>query len=319
MAREAGRPDWMRLAVVLAALAATGAAHQAMDTTSKVDRGELFVPRPEQVRVSTLGFDALVADYYWLQAIQILGGERAGIGDKAPLVARLLDVVTTVDPWVGHPYRFGAVWLVDSPESVRAANRLLERGVAHHPREWRNRHYLGFNHFFYLGDQAEAAYWIESAVGLPRAPRYLGGLAAKLRTEREGLETAATFLTRLAAEAEDEYARAEYLKDLDEVDTERRARLLDRAREEYQRRHGRDIERVADLLAGSRPVLRALPPAHPQFEGFRWEIDGETGEIVSSFYRARYRTFETASDRARRELWRSRGRQEGDAAAQGSA
>ena len=77
------------------------------------------MPRPEQVRASTLGFDALVADYYWLQTVQIVGGERAGIGDKAPLVARLLDVVTTVDPWVGHPYRFGAVWLTDSAESVR--------------------------------------------------------------------------------------------------------------------------------------------------------------------------------------------------------
>ncbi len=303
---------------MLAALAATGVSHRAMDTTSKVDRGELFVPRPEQVRASTLGFDALVSDYYWLQTIQILGSERAGIGDKAPLVARLLDVVTTVDPWVGHPYRFGAVWLVDSPESVRAANRLLERGVAHHPREWRNRHYLGFNHFFYLGDQATAAGWIESAVGLPRAPRYLGGLAAKLRMERDGLETAAAFLTRLAAESQDEYARAEYLKDLDEVDTERRARLLDRAREEYRRRHGRDIERVADLLAGSRPVLRALPPAHPQFPGFRWRLDEETGEIVSSFYRARYRTFEAAGDAERRERWREQVQHE-SAEEQGSA
>ena len=303
MARAVGRAGAWRLVVALAALAATGASHQLMDTTSKVDRGELFVPGPEQVRASTLGFDALVADYYWLQVIQILGTERAGIGDKAPLVARLLDVVTTVDPWVGHPYRFGAVWLTDSPESVRAANRLLERGVAYHPSEWRNRHYLGFNHFFYLGDQATAAGWIESAVGLPRAPRYLGGLAAKLRMERDGLETAAAFLTRLAAESQDEYARAEYLKDLDEVDTERRARLLDRAREEYRRRHGRDIERVEDLLLGSRPVLRALPPAHPQFRDFRWTLDEDTGEIVSSFYGGRYRTFETEVDRERRERW----------------
>ena len=123
---------------------------------------------------------------------------------------------------------------------------------------------------------------------LPKAPRYLGSLVAKLRTDRDGLETAAAFLTQLAAETDDEYSRAEYLKSLDEVQTERMARLLDEARRRYRERNGRDIGRVEDLLRGPAPVLRALPPAHPLFPGFVWELDPETGVIQSSFYRARY-------------------------------
>ena len=83
----------------------------------------------------------------------------------------------------------------------------------------------------------------------------------------------------------DEYARAEYLKSLDEVDTERRARILDRAREEYRRRNGRDIERVENLLAGPEPVLRELPA---ELHGWEWTIDAESGRIVSSFYGKRY-------------------------------
>jgi hypothetical protein len=224
-----------------------------------------------------------------------------------PLIARLIDVVTTLDPWVGHPYRFAAVWLTDSLESVYEANRLLRRGISYHPREWRNRHYLGFNHFFYLGENARAADIIETAIGLPRAPRYLAPLVAKLKQERDGLETAAAFLAGLAEETQDPYARAEYLKALDEVETERRARLLDQARIVYVKTFGRDITRVEDLVDGARPVLRALPSAHPHFGGFAWEIHEDTGEIVSSFYGARYRPREHWVDRQRRERWGTQG------------
>jgi hypothetical protein len=301
-----------RGAALAAFVCVAGFAHASMDTASRLDEvGDVLVPHPSQARYATLGFDALASDYYWLQAVQVLGGARADIGGKYELVARLMDVVTTLDPWVGHPYRFAAVWLTDSQQSVRAANRLLERGIAYHPDDWRNRHYLGFNRFFYLGDVEAAADVLEAAVGMPRAPRYLGALVAKLRAGRDGLETSAGFLASLAANTEDHYARAEYLKALDEVETERRARVLDQAREEYRQRNGRDIERVADLLRGSPPLLKTLPPAHPQLPQFRWAVDPESGEIVSSYYRRRYELQIHALDRERRERERRQSEREG--------
>jgi hypothetical protein len=290
--------------LLLGAIAMAGAAHQRIDTSARIDRGELFVPRPEQARLSSLGFDALLADAYWIQAIQIVGGERLGAGQHAPLIGRLIDLVTSLDPWVGHPYRFAAVWLTESVEDVLRANALLERAIAYHPRDWRNRHYLGFNHFFYLGDEPRAAEVLAPAVGLPDAPHYLAPLVAKLRQQRGGLEAAEQFLAQLVESTENEYARASYLKALDEVATERRARLLDAARAAYRSRFGRDIARLEDLVRGPSPLLRRLPPAHPHFPGFEWALDPETGAIVSSFYRARYRARMQPVDRARRERWR---------------
>jgi hypothetical protein len=287
-----------------------GLAHASMDTASRLDQSEFFVPRPSQARYSTLGFDSVASDYYWLQAVQLLGGANADVGGKEEQVVRLIDVVTTLDPWVGHPYRFAAVWLTDSRESVEEANRLLERGIAYHPDDWRNRFYLGFNHFFYLGDEEAAAAALEPAVGMPKAPRYLGALVAKMRAGRDGLETSANFLVSLAANTEDEFERAEYLKALDEIETERRARLLDEAREEFRRRNGRDVERVEDLLLGERPVLRALPPAHPHFNDFRWELDPRTGKIVSSYYESRYEPQIQTRDQQRREEWARQKRME---------
>lgn len=289
--------------MLLGAFCVAGWAHASMDTAAPIEDGEVFVPRPAQARFSSLGFDALLGDYYWLQAVQLVGGENVGIGGHGPLVAKLIDVVTTLDPWVGHPYRFGAVWLTHSLDEVLAANRLLQRAIAYHPRDWRNRHYLGFNYFFYLGDDSRAADVLQEAVALPKAPRYLGALVAKLRAGRDGLETSASFLASLAASTDDGYAKAEYLKALDEIETERWARKLDAARREYQRRNGRDIERVEDLLLGSPPLLTALPPAHPHFREFRWELDEETKQIVSSYYGSRYEPRAQASDRARRERW----------------
>lgn len=315
MTRISGRrARWLLLA---AAVLLTGGAHAHIDTSSRAERGELFVPQPDRARLAALGFEALLADYYWLQALQVLGGAEGGVGGQAPLLGRLVDVATRVDPWVDHPYRFAAVWLTDTPESVRAANRLLERGIAYHPLDWRNRYHLGFNLFFFLGDDLAAAEVLEGALGLDGVPDYLGGLVARLRAERGGLGTAADFLTGMARQAHDPYAEAAYLKALDEVQTERAARRLDRARAAFIERRGRDIERVEDLLAGPDPLLRRLPPAHPHFgDEFGWTLDPASGQIVSSFYGKRYGLHVHPSDVARRERWR-RERETGSGGAQG--
>ena len=283
------------------ALAVTVGAFGALDTTAKIDHGELFVAPAEQLRFGTFGFEAVLSDYYWLTALQLVGDDGKAFDGR--VVARLIDAVTSLDPWVGHPYRFAAVWLTDSLENVQAANRMLARGVSYHPLDWRNRHYLGFNHFFYMGENAKAADILEGALGLPKTPRYLAPLVAKLKLARDGLETVRSFLASLVESSEDPYAQAEYLKALDEIDTERRARLLDQARIIYVNQNGRDVERVSDLASGSHPVLHELPKAHPFFPGFVWQISPDTGEIVSSFYGARYRAHEHPFDKRRRKRW----------------
>ena len=303
MLRILARGGLARLSCLLVAAVAAGTAHSRISPVPRFGQGETFVPRPEQARLSSLGFAAVVADYHWLHAVQIVGGERGRTEQHAPLLGRLLDVVTALDPWVGHPYRFGALWLTDSPESVRFANRLLARGIAYHPREWRNRHYLGFNHFYYLGDEARAAEILAPAVTLPGAPAYLGPLVAKLRLGLGGLDATEVFVAQLARDTDDEYKRAEYLKELDEIAVERWALGLDAARAEYRRRNGRDLASVEDLVRGPERVLGALPPAHPHFAGFAWQLHPKTGAIVSSFYRSRYELHIHPLDRARRESW----------------
>jgi hypothetical protein len=263
-----------------------------------------FVPDPTFARLAAFGFDSLVADYYWLRAVQLVGGREA-VDGKSHHIGRLVDVVTTLDPWVDHPYRFAAVWMSDDEAAVRHANRLLERGIEHHPDDWRNRFYLGFNHFFYLGEPDEAARVLEPAVSMRGAPRYLGRLVARLRSDAGGgeIEAAAAFLHELARQTDDPAKQAEYAKALDEIEAERRARVLDAARAEFQRRHGRDIERVEDLVRVPPPVLRALPP---EPHGWEWVLDPEQGQILSSYVGHRYRLRIDATNRLRLERFRER-------------
>jgi hypothetical protein len=303
--RVGARPEWKRWAGVALAVLVTGAAHARIGDAGARVESERFVPEPSHVRMASLGFEPLVADYYWLQAVQLLGGARSDFAELNTTLAQLIDVTTTVDPWVGHAYRFAAVWLTDSPEHVQQANRLLARGIAYHPRDWRNRYHLGFNLFFYLEDAQAAARALALAVPLPGAPPYLGALVARLRADRGDLETAEAFLVEMANNAPDGYAQAEYLKALDEIEVERLARTLDDARAEYGRRNGHDIQRVSDLVSGPDPVLRALPPASPHFAGFEWRLDDESGQIVSSFYGVRYQVHVHPLDAARHERWRA--------------
>jgi len=299
--RKRGR--WS-VGILAAAIATTGFAHSQLDTRSRLKLGQVRVPSPEHARLLSLGFDAAVADYYWLRAIGIVGTETGGIEQHGEVLADLIDVVTAVDPWVGHPYRFAAVWLTRDREMVERGNRLLERAISYHPLDWRNRYHLGFNYFYYLDEQLRAADVLEGAIDLEGAPDYLAPLVARLRSKQGGLQVAAAFLVQMVESTEDEYKKAEYLKALDEIQIEERARFLDEARAEYWRRNRRDIAQVADLLAGPDPVLRQLPRAQLHIDGFEWILDPETGEIVSSFYRSRYKLHETATDRARKQRWR---------------
>ncbi len=301
--------NFIRTGLWLATLVLTFAVHQAIPSEPAASKEEVFLPKPETAKLASLGFDAVIADYYWIQAIYKVGVTRERPAEFAPYVSKIIDVVTTLDPWVGHPYRFAAIWLTDSPESVRRGNEFLRRAIEHHPEDWRNYFFLGYNLFYYLNENEAAADALETAARLEGSPTYLPRLVARLRSENADLESAVIFLTQLIESSESEEAVAQYQGALDEIDVEIKARYLDRARETYEERAGRDIETVQDLLDPAFAVLEELPPPEPRdlpaamHKGDRWIVDAKTGRITSTYYNRRYRV----NTRARGEAWEAGG------------
>ena len=303
------RRGWVTGLAFCCAVGLASFVHAQIPPLTRADRGEAFVPDPSIIERMTLGFEAILADYYWLVAIQAVGGAGRVNDEGSADVGKLIDVVTTLNPWVGHPYRFAAVWLTDTEEKVRTANRLLERGIDHHPEEWRNRFYLGFNLFYYLMEYESAADQIEAASRLPGAPAYLPRLVARLRSETADVDVAEAFLLELVRTTEDPTLREGYRAGLDEIEIERKARFLDQARRAYRERRGKDIETVESLREGPEPILTRLPSPEPDSlpaalsRQSRWVLDPEENEIISSFYGSRYRLHFDESSRAKANDW----------------
>jgi len=297
--------------ILAAAVVGTGLVHARIPPTTEVERGEAFVPDPVLAKVLALGFDAVMSDYHWLQAVQVSGGKEAITAEVAAHLGKLIDVVTTLDPWVDHPYRFAAVWLTESEENVREGIRLLKRGIEHHPDDWRNWFYLGFDHYFYLLETEEAAEALHQASMLRGSPQYLPRLVARLRAESADIDVAEMFLLEMVRNTEDEHALAAYRAALDEIEVEKKARLLDRAREAFRRLRGRDVTSVDELVQGPLAVLSALPSPEPDSlpaplsRASVWEIDLQTDRITSSYYGSRYEVHRPALDLERARRWKA--------------
>ena len=84
---------FLALIIFLLAAGLTGFVHAQMPARARADLGEAFVPDPAMAGRMTLGFDAVLSEYYWLVAIQAVGGQAAkgcsggpdgGLGSGSP-------------------------------------------------------------------------------------------------------------------------------------------------------------------------------------------------------------------------------------------
>ena len=186
MSRRGSHPVLVVAAIL--ALAAAAGVQAARDSRYPLDRREaervLYVRSGTAIRHAALEFDALVADTYWIRAIQHYGGDRlAGQrGRKYELLYPLLDITTTLDPYFTIAYRFGAIFLSEAypggPGRPDQAIALLRKGIAAQPGKWQYYLDIGFVNYWHLRDFKEAARWFQAAGAQPGAPNWLAPLAA---------------------------------------------------------------------------------------------------------------------------------------------
>jgi tetratricopeptide (TPR) repeat protein len=202
----------------------------------------LYLTSPQVATRLALSYDAIVADVYWMRAIQYFGGNRlASDGDKSyALLYPLLDLTTSLDPHFSMAYRFGAFFLAE--ERPRGAGRpdlairLLEKAMAAHPDRWEYPYDIGFIYYF-EGDFTTAARWFRRAAALPDAAEWLGPLAA-VTLAAGGDTKSSRVLWQQLLESEAEWLRdiADYrLRQLDAIDQAAQLEALTAA---YARRFG---------------------------------------------------------------------------------
>lgn len=217
---------WFALAVLLASAiwmqVALEGAFQRVTPGPSVD----WVRSPELMRRLALGFDALLADVYWIRAVQYYGDTKLSTAEKKEYgrLYPLLDMTTTLDPRFNIAYRFGAILLSEGypngPGQTAQAIALLEKGIKEMPEKWQYLHDAGFVEYWWHRDPAAAANWLLRAADVPGAPNWLGPVAAGMLAEGGQARSARALWTELAATAEHEWLRQAARRGLMQLDAE---------------------------------------------------------------------------------------------------
>jgi tetratricopeptide (TPR) repeat protein len=173
----------------------------------------LYFSSPAAVKRIALGYDALIADFYWMRAIQYYG--RRAEADKRPIryknLSTLLDITTTLDPHLMDAYRVGSNFLAE-PDPIGAgqpqeALKLLDKGIRAHPQEWRLQYEKGFIHYWFLQDYRAAGNVWMAASKNPSAPFWMAGLAAMSMSKGGAFDIAIALWQRQFQESDREDIR----------------------------------------------------------------------------------------------------------------
>ena len=234
-----------------------------------------FLPQAEVLKIASLGYQSIVADFIWLQVIQAMGEKKVS-EEAGRWIYRALDVVTTLDPKFVRAYEAGGLVLCTLVVLPEESNALLEKGMKHNPQAWQLPFYIGINYYFELGDDAKAGEYIARAARLPGAPAYLPGLAARLYVSAKAPQNAVELLASMYENAADGDARKVLELRLKQAIVVRDLQVLEAAIGRYRDRFSNQPGQLEDLVVQG--VLSALP--RDPF-GERYLYDPST-QVVSS-------------------------------------
>ncbi|GEM_PF-1555250 len=83
----------------------------------------VVVPSPQAVRLVSLGFDQLVADFYWLQFVGYVGDIHVRKQDHYAKADQFIDLITSLDPQFVQAYWFASFTVGGGSEATAARGR----------------------------------------------------------------------------------------------------------------------------------------------------------------------------------------------------
>jgi hypothetical protein len=117
---------------------------------------------PKILKIMALGFDEIVADIYWLRALQYFGNPDVPNKLKdSELLYRYFDIITELDPKFVNAYRFGGSFLAE-PEPLglnkfQKGSLIFDKGRENNPENMRLPLEQGFLYFMYSNDKRTAS------------------------------------------------------------------------------------------------------------------------------------------------------------------
>lgn len=282
----------MKLASVILILLMGGviglqAVHERRGGVPAVDSPDmLYVRSPEAMKRLALSYQSLLADIYWIRAVQHYGGTRLSNDPNASydLLYPLLDLTTSLDPRFNVAYLFGSLFLAGPPPGGPGrpdlAIALLEKGLRAEPQEWEFAQAIGFVHYWWRQDYPEAAAWFQRAADMPGGPFWLKSMAAVTLAEG-GRRDSSRQLWQELARSEFEMFRNEGQRRLQQLDAMDQVDQLQAAADAFERQVGRQVADWDDLRRAG--YLRGSP-VDPTGAPYRIESGRVTLDPASRLY-----------------------------------
>jgi tetratricopeptide (TPR) repeat protein len=163
----------------------------------------------------SLGFNGLLADWYWITSLQYLGKKAVANKGKFQMdnltklnpkqLYPLLESATNLDPKFVNVYAYGAIVLPSI--DVEKAISFAEKGIVHNPNEWRLYQYLGYI-YWKKGDFKKAAEIYKKGSEIEGVPPFMKLMAARVEGEGGSRDMARQIYTQMFDEATDDATKS---------------------------------------------------------------------------------------------------------------
>ena len=237
---------------------------------------EVLLRSGKLVKMMSLEFAPLMADFYWTRVVQFYGNQRVRGNANMELLWPLLDVTTTLDPHLLVAYRFGAMFLSQHAPTGAGkpdlAVQLIQKGIRANPDYWRFYEDLGFVYYFDVKDYKKASEAFLEGSKNPQAQVWMKVMAAKIAAEGESFETSYFLWRDIYANATDPQIKKNAELHLQLLQVKEDCRRIDLLADEFEKRFGHRPKRMSELVQGG--LLRGLP-VDPKGFAYVFDDDGK--------------------------------------------
>jgi hypothetical protein len=222
---------------------------------------ELLLHSGSLLKKLSLGYDSLLADIYWTRAVQYYGSKVGNAGEEFELLWPLLDITTSLDPKLMVAYRFGAIFLSEpapmGADRADLAVKLVKRGAAANPDDWRLDSDLGFLYYWYLKNYAEASAAYLEASKKKDAPVLMKMMAAEVAAKGNSFSASRAIWTEIFDTAQDSAVKKNAFQHLQSLQVQQDILTLDKYAEDYRKRSGRYPATARELYESG--ILSPIP------------------------------------------------------------
>jgi hypothetical protein len=171
--------------------------------------GETFVIPSPILKIAMLEFQGIASDVLFIEAMVFIGETQQR--KETPRVKawewnwlnKILDVATDLDPYFFDPYYYANAFLPWDAGMVKETNKLLAKGSQHRDWDWMLPFFIGFNDFYFMQNDSEAAEYLMEASRRPGGDPLLASIASRLAFKENRTKTAIYFLEETAKYTED--------------------------------------------------------------------------------------------------------------------